>query len=137
MPISPMVETNGKEEEDPERDDEGNMKEDSVDEEEDKKKEGLSQDGETEEADGRKAVGRAGPKMPTNVDQEERAWAHCPYRSWCKHCVQARARSSPHRVGEEVRKGAEKGVGSAKVPRVAMYYFPCPKPTIKRPQTHD
>ena len=61
--------------------------------------------------------------MPTKVEQEEHARAHCPYRSWCKHCVQARARSSPHRAGEEARKGAEKGVGSAKVPRLAVGYF--------------
>ena len=116
MPISPMLETNRKEEEDPERDDEGSMKEDSGD----KEKEGLSQDGETEDAEGRKAVGRTGPKMPTKMEQEEHERTHCPYRSWCKHCVQARARSSPHRAGEEVRKGDEEGVGSAKVPRVAM-----------------
>ena len=43
MPISPMLETNSKEEGDPERDEYGSMKEDSVD----KEKEGLSQDGET------------------------------------------------------------------------------------------
>lgn len=122
MPISPMLETDRKEEKDPERDDEGSMKEDSGDEEEGKRKEGLSQDGETEEAKGRKAVGRTGPKMPTKVEQEEHAWTHCPYRSWCKRCVQARARSSPHRAGDGARKGAEEGVGSAKAPRVAMGY---------------
>ena len=33
-----------------------------------------------------------------------------------------RARSSPHRAGEE-RKGVEEGVGPAKVPRVAMDYL--------------
>ena len=103
MPISPMLEKNRKEEGDPEEDDEGSMKEDSGD----KEKEGLSQDGETEETEGRKSVGRTGPKMPTKMEQEEHERTHCPYRSWCKHCVQARARSSPHRAGEEVRKGAE------------------------------
>ena len=72
--------------------------------------------------EGRKAVGRKGPKMPTSMEQEEHARTHCPYRSWCRHCVQARARSSPHKAGDE-RKGAEGGGESQKVPRVAMDYF--------------
>ena len=100
------------------------MKEDSENEEEDdmKEGEGLRQDGETREEEGRKAAARKGPKMPTTMEQGEHARTHCPYRSWCRHCVQARARSSPHRAGEE-RKGVEEGVGPAKVPRVAMDYF--------------
>ena len=56
------------------------------------------------------------------MEQEEHAMTHCPYRSWCRHCVQARARSSPHRAGGE-RKGAEEGVGPEKAPGVPMDYF--------------
>ena len=122
MPIIPTLEASQSERKDQEKGEEGSMKEDSEDDEEEDMKEGLSQDGETGEEEGRKAVGRKGPKMPTKMEQEEHARTHCPYRSWCRHCVQARARSSPHRAGEE-RKGAEEGVGPAEVPRVAMGYF--------------
>lgn len=59
--------------------------------------EGLSQNGEAEEGtgqdekeeaegEGRPSVGR-GPKAPTKMEQEEHARTHCPYRSWCRHCV--------------------------------------------------
>ena len=112
MPISPTLEATRPEGEDPEKDEDESMT----------GSEGLSQDGETGEDEGRKAVGRKGPKMPTNREQEEHARTHCPYRSWCRHCVQARARSSPHRAEDE-RNGAEGGRESEKVPRVAMDYF--------------
>ena len=96
MPISPTLEANQTEGDDPEKDEEESMK----------GSEGLRQDGETGEDEGRKALGRRGPKMPTKMEQEEHARPHCPYRSWCRHCAQARARSSPHRAGYE-RKGVE------------------------------
>ena len=123
MPISPTLEMNQSEGSNPEEGEEGSMKGDSEKDEEEKGKEGLSQDGERAEEEGIKAVGRAGPTMPTKMEQEEHAQTHCPYRSRCRHCVQARARSSPHRAGEGARKGSEEGVGQAKVPRVAMDYF--------------
>lgn len=91
--------------------------------EEEKEKGGLSQDGEMAEEEGRKAVGRVGPNMPTKMEQEEHAQTHCPYRSRCRQCVQARARSSPHRVGQGSRKSSEEGVGQAKVAGEAMDYL--------------
>ena len=77
--------------------------------------EGLSRDGETaeeaEEAEmdeagsergdevqeGRMSKGQKPPKEPTKAEREEHERTHCPYRSWCKHCVKSRARNSPHR----------------------------------------
>ena len=85
--------------------------------------EGLSQDGgtgEEEEEEGRKALGRKGPKMPTKSEQEGGARARCPYRSWCRRCVQSRARNSPHGAGEEM-KGDEEGVG--RLPSATLDYF--------------
>ena len=78
MPISPTLEASQSEREDPEKGEEESMKEGSEkDEEQDLKAgEGLSQDGETVEEEGRKAVGRKGPKMPTKMEQEEHARTH-------------------------------------------------------------
>ena len=77
--------------------------------------EGLSRDGETaegpeeaemDEADsereeevqmGRTSKGQKPPKEPTKAEREGHERTHCPYRSWCKHCVKSRARNSPHR----------------------------------------
>ena len=70
--------------------------------------EGLSQSGETEgevEEEGRTAVGRKRPNIPTTIEQEEHARTHCPYRSWCRHCVKSRARNSPHGAGVLRAKG--------------------------------
>lgn len=123
MPVSPTLEASQSERKGTEEDEEESMKEDSENDEEAdvKKGEGLRHDGETGEEEGRKAASRKGPKIPIKMEQEEHARTHCPYHSWCMHCVQARARSSPHRTGE--RKGAEEGTGPEKVPRVAIDYF--------------
>ena len=101
--------------------------------------ESLSQSGETEEAEvegerkaevsedameeeeiseGRKSVGRKSPKEPTKAEKEEHERTHCPYRSWCEHCVRARARNSHHR-----RKVPEEPLEEAKVPRLHMHFF--------------
>ena len=92
---------------------------------EEKAEKGLSRSGETEEAEedrsllghspaameeeegkegeeevsceGRKSVGRKSPKEPTKVEKEEHERTQCPYRSWCEHCVRARARNGHHR----------------------------------------
>ena len=71
------------------------MKEDSEKDEEEKEKEGLSQDGETAEEEGRKAVGRAGPTMPTNMEQKEHAQTLCPYRSWCRRTLRTSKGETP------------------------------------------
>ena len=37
------------------------------------------------------------PIQPTKKEIQEHELTHIPYRSWCVHCVKARARSNPHR----------------------------------------
>ena len=37
---------------------------------------------------------------PTQVEREEHERTHVPYRSWCRHCVAARASNSAHRGGK-------------------------------------
>ncbi len=48
------------------------------------------------EAEGLKAV-RA-PKMPTPKEVEDHELTHCPYRSWCEHCVRGQAKDDQHRT---------------------------------------
>ena len=51
---------------------------------------------------------------------------HTPYRAWCRHCVRARGRNTPHRTREER--------GSGGVPKVSMDYFFM---STKDEQAHD
>ena len=78
-------------------------------------REGLSQNGEAAEEqevlemeetssqegdevqEGRMSKGQKPPKEPTKAEREAHGRTHCPYRSWCRHCVKWRARNSPHR----------------------------------------
>ena len=43
-------------------------------------------------------VGRKKTVTPTLTEQEEHERAHIPYRSWCRHCVAARASNPAHRI---------------------------------------
>ena len=72
---------------------------------------------EEERKEGRKSVGRKSPKEPTKLEREEHERTHCPYRSWCHHCVKSRARNGPHRQLKE------EPLEEVKVPRVHMDYF--------------
>ena len=97
---------------------------------EEKAEKGLSQSGDTEEAEeekegekeesceGIRSVGRKSPKEPTNVEKEDHERTYCPYRSWCEHCVRARARNGHHR-----RQTPEEPLEEVKVPRVHVDYF--------------
>ena len=67
----------------------------AVMEESEEAMEEKEEDGESSE--GRKSVGRKSPKEPTKIEKEDHERTHCPYRSWCEHCVRARARNSHHR----------------------------------------
>ena len=81
-----------------------------------KKKE---KEGEKEEScEGRNSVGRKSPKEPTKVEKEEHERTHCPYRSWCEHCVRTRARNGRHR-----RQVPEEPLEEVKAPRVHFDYF--------------
>lgn len=37
------------------------------------------------------------PEAPTAEEWREHEIVHCPYRSWCPICVQARGRALPHK----------------------------------------
>jgi len=99
-------------------------------------REGLSQNGEAAEEqevlemeetssqegdevqEGRMSKGQKPPKEPTKAEREAHGRTHCPYRSWCRHCVKSRARNSPHRNCAPADPLEEQ-----KVPRVHMDYF--------------
>ena len=80
--------------------------------------EAMEEEEEEESSEGRKAVGRKSPKEPTKAEREEHERTHCPYRSWCEHCVRARARNSHHR-----RQVPEERLEEVKVPRIHLDYF--------------
>ena len=90
--------------------------------EEESEKEADEEDGkedEEEECDeGRTSVGRKSPKEPTKAEKEEHGRTHCPYRSWCPHCVKSRARNAPHR-----KCVPEEPLEEVKVPRIHLDYF--------------
>ena len=55
------------------------------------------------------------PGQPSKADREMHKLTHCPYRSWCEHCVRGQAVGQPHRsVPEELAK--------SDVPRVIIDY---------------
>ena len=68
--------------------------------------------------EGSKSVGRKSPKEPTKVEKEEHERTHCPYRSWCEHCVRARARNGHHKSRAPVEPLEE-----IKAPGVHLDYF--------------
>ena len=56
------------------------------------------------------------PGQPSAREMAEHELTHCPFRSWCAHCVRGRGQASPHNV---------RGEREDQVPLVAMdYCFP-------------
>ena len=55
------------------------------------------------------------PVTPSKKEIEEHELTHCPFRSWCEHCVRGQAKDSPHRTvaGE---------LGQSDVTRVVLDY---------------
>ena len=55
------------------------------------------------------------PRQPTEAERREHEKVHCPYRSWCEHCV--RGQGSEYHHSSVVGTNAEEGV-----PRVILDY---------------
>ena len=51
---------------------------------------------------------------PTGKEMAEHDLTHIPYRDWCKHCVQGRARENQHR--------RQQGDQKDEIPLIAMDY---------------
>ena len=64
-----------------------------------KEKDEEDTEGDEDHMEGKKSIGRRPPRTPTKAEREEHARTHCPYRSWCEHCVKSRARNA-HTVRE-------------------------------------
>ena len=75
-------------------------------------------DDEDQGEEGRASVGRKPLREPTKAEREEHGRTHCPYRSWCRHCVKSRARNSPHRNSDP-----DEPIEEMKAPRIHMDYF--------------
>jgi hypothetical protein len=72
--------------------------------------------GEEEGEEGRHPVRARAPHQVSNEERDIHELTHTPYRAWCRHCVRARGRNTPHRAGEPEHK-------SKGVPKIAMDYF--------------
>ena len=58
------------------------------------------------------------PYAPSRQERAEHNVTHCPFRSWCKHCVAGQAKNSPHYVDKS--KDPE-----SRVPIVSVDYALC------------
>ena len=38
------------------------------------------------------------PGQPSQKEIDDHELTHCPYRSWCDHCVRGQAKDTPHRT---------------------------------------
>ena len=38
------------------------------------------------------------PRTPSQQEIDDHEVAHCPFRSWCEHCVRGQAKDDPHRT---------------------------------------
>ena len=88
-----------------------------VDEQEEARGAEVEEDLQGEEDSGEAAAARKvnQPRMPTAKERAMHELTHCPYRSWCEHCV--RGQGSEYKHSTVVRSN----VGS--IPRVIMDYF--------------
>ena len=41
------------------------------------------------------------PELPSQSEIDDHNVDHCPYRSWCRHCVEGRAREMAHRLQDQ------------------------------------
>ena len=75
------------------------------------------EDGHGGEDSGEVAASRTArqPRMPSDRDRREHELTHCPFRSWCEHCV--RSQGAEYQHSTVVGPNAEEGV-----PRVIMDY---------------
>ena len=55
------------------------------------------------------------PHQPTREEWEEHMILHLPYRNWCPHCVNGRAKNEPHRRIEDR--------GEESIPVIAIDYM--------------
>ena len=73
----------------------------------------------SEGEEGRKPEVIQAPQAPSQKEREEHEATHCPYKSWCAHCVRGRGRNKPHKQpGKEQREERKEGVS-----RIAFDYF--------------
>ena len=85
--------------------------------EKDKAGEDRAEDAEAEEDSGEVQASRTSsqPRSPSSQERREHAATHCPFRSWCEHCVRGQGAEYAHST--VVGSNAEDGV-----PRVLMDY---------------
>ena len=59
------------------------------------------------------------PERPSRPEREKHELTHIPYRSWCEHCVKARARGRAHRRRNQELKKQE----LEKVTRIYLDFY--------------
>ena len=56
------------------------------------------------------------PELPSQSEIDDHNVDHCPYRSWCRHCVEGRAREMAHKLQDQ---------GTRKISTVLFDYLFC------------
>ena len=59
------------------------------------------------------------PGQPTQEEVDEHELTHCPFKSWCSHCVRGKAAEDPHRRKKSAEKDQEREEG---LPTVSLDY---------------
>ena len=87
-----------------------------VDEQEEARGAEVEEDLQGEEDSGEAAAARTvnQPRMPTAKERAMHELTHCPYRSWCEHCVRGQ--------GSEYKHSTVVGSNVGSIPRVIMDY---------------
>ena len=79
----------------------------------------AQEEDEQETEEGRLPKAMTVPEGPSRREREVHELTHIPYRSWCEHCVKARARRRGHRRRDEEIKKQE----LRRVTRIYIYGF--------------
>ena len=77
----------------------------------------ASDGGESEPDEARVPAVIPAPEAPTPQEVAEHEIGHLPFRSWCSHCVRAKAQSAPHRAATAAQ------TEEHRLPTVSLDYF--------------
>ena len=85
---------------------------------------------EVEEDEGQVQRAAKAPRLPGAREREEHNLTHCPYRSWCEHCVRGQAKDFPHRAVSGI-------FAESDVVRVSMDYCFLTEDVVSKDVEHE
>ena len=85
---------------------------------------------EVDEDEGQVQRAAKAPRLPGAREREEHNLTHCPYRSWCEHCVKGQAKDFPHRT-------VSGSLAESDVVRVSMDYCFLTEDVVSKDVEHE